>query len=145
MLALREYELHIGGVGPSYRVNGELIARFNLKHKLYGKIELPAWLRDKEYFLFHSMDESCGVVLLESMAAGLLCLSHDYAVAGEILPEEYRYRYDEDLIRKLESFRGLDPPDRLEHKRKLRHIIERRFDVRRQATEFARLFHEIAR
>jgi glycosyltransferase involved in cell wall biosynthesis len=145
MLALRDYELHIGGDGPSYRVNEEAIQRFSLKHKLYGRVNIPSWLRDKEFFLFHSMDESCGVALLEAMASGLLCLSHDFAVAGEILPKEYRYVYDDELIKKIESVSQLDPESRRERKKGLRKIVESRFDVNRQAADFAKLFFELGK
>jgi glycosyltransferase involved in cell wall biosynthesis len=140
MLALRDYELHIGGEGEEDRVLNDAKTRFGLRHKFYGRVPIPEWLRDKEYFVTHSMDEGCCVALIEAMAAGLLCLCHDYAAAKEILPSEYRYTYDSELVSLLEHFRGLSAHERERHKRALRKIVEERFDLRSQSKMFRALF-----
>jgi glycosyltransferase involved in cell wall biosynthesis len=142
MLALRNYELHIGGEGEDDRMLKEANTRFGLRHRLYGSVPIPEWLRDKEYFITHSMDDSFQVALIEAMATGLLCLCHDYAAAKEIIPDEYRYRYDSELIERLEHFRGLSAHDRQRRKIALRRIVEQRFDVRSQSEMFRALFND---
>jgi glycosyltransferase involved in cell wall biosynthesis len=142
MLALRSYELHIGGKGEDDRVLNEMNKRFALRHKLYGTVPIPEWLRNKEYFITHSMDDSFQVALVEAMATGLLCLCHDYAAAKEIIPQEYRYRYNSELIDLLEHFRSLPALDRQRHKIALRRIVEERFDVRSQSKMFRALFND---
>ena len=144
MLALRDFELCIGGAdgeeGHDMPVMKSAIDRFGLRHKLYGYVDLPAWLHDKEYFVTHSMDEGCPVALLETMASGLICLSHENRVAKEILPDQYCYRYDDELISKLRFFKGLPDQERFEHKLKMRKIVESQFDVKEQANAFRKLF-----
>jgi glycosyltransferase involved in cell wall biosynthesis len=140
MLALRDQTLHIGGKGSMSRVMASAIKRFGLHHVLHGYVELPEWLHDKEYFLMHSLDESCGVSLLESMASGLLCLSHDYEASKEILPDRYRYVDDDELWALLAQFRLMDRSERLQVKMEQRRIVETQYDVRDQAARFDSLF-----
>jgi glycosyltransferase involved in cell wall biosynthesis len=150
MLALRDYELHIGGSGSSLgedlwypRVLRAANQRFGLKHRFYGFVDPAEWLRDKEYFVAHSMEESFCLALVESMASGLICFCHDYPAAKEIIPDEYRYRYGDELRHLLEDYRSLSDVDRLSHKVKLRHIVEEKFDVKQQAESFRQLFHKV--
>jgi glycosyltransferase involved in cell wall biosynthesis len=146
MLALKDYELHIGGEGENTRILRAANERFGLNHKFSGHVPqelLPEWLSDKEYYVNHSMDESFGVSLIETMAAGLIPLCHDYAAAKEIVPDTYRYRYDNELRERLLFFRGLTPEARLSRKAELRRIVEERFSLRQQAEAFRELFMEV--
>jgi glycosyltransferase involved in cell wall biosynthesis len=145
MLALRDETLHIGGKGTMSRVMASTIKRFGLHHVLHGYVELPKWLHDKEYFFMHSLDESAGVSLLEAMASGLICLSHDYEAAKEILPRRYRYVCDDELLDLLAGFRSLDESERSAIKREQRNIVEAEYDVRKQAAQFDALFQAVAR
>jgi len=144
MLALRDFRLHVGGTdgGEGYDIPcmQSAIERFGLRHVLEGYVDIPKWLHDKEYFISHSMDESFGVAFLEAMASGLICLRHDDRVAGEIVPEGYRYRYNDELVSKLHYFSTLSDKERLQHKQTLRRIVESKFDVRQQADAFRTLF-----
>jgi glycosyltransferase involved in cell wall biosynthesis len=142
MLALRDYELHIGGEGEDTRILQAANDRFGLHHRFHGRVPLPDWLYDKEYYVNHSMDESFGVAMVESMAAGVIPLCHDYAAAKEIVPEIYRYRYDNELLERLHFFQTLSTEQRQDHKVELRHIAEDRFSVEEQAASFRELFSE---
>jgi glycosyltransferase involved in cell wall biosynthesis len=142
MLALRDYELHIGGEGEDARILQAANERFGLHHHFHGRVPLPDWLYDKEYYLNHSMDESFGVAMTESMAAGVIPLCHDYAAAKEIVPEIYRYRYDNELRERIQFFRALSTEQRQHHKVALRHIVEDRFSLEEQAAAFRGLFNE---
>lgn len=147
ILALRDYELHIGGEGECTRTLKEATARFGLRHHFYGQIPhetVPDWLCGKEYYINHSMEESFGVAIVEAMAAGVIALCHDYPAAREILPDIYRYRYNEDLIEKLRFFLSLSTEQRLEHKLTQRRIVEEKFDVRLEAEKFRKLFDEVS-
>ena len=145
MLALRDYELRIGGEGESTRILRAANERFGLRHKFFGHVPhqlLPDWLSDKEYYVNHSMDESFGVSVIEAMAAGLIPLCHDYAAAKEIVPDIYRYRYDDELRERLLFFSSLPEEKRLEHKKNLRRIVEDRFTMQQQAAAFKELFND---
>jgi len=144
MLALRDETLHIGGKGTMSRVMASTIKRFGLHHVLNGYVELPKWLHDKEYFIMHSFEESCGVALLEAMASGLVCMSHDYEASKEILPARYRYTYDDELLRLLAELRALSEEERLRVKVEQRRIVEAKYDVRDQAAQFDSLFQNCA-
>lgn len=143
MLALRKETLHIGGRGTIARALDSAIKRFDLHHVLDGYAKIPDWLWDKEYFFMHSLDESCGVSLLESMASGLICFSHDYEASREILPQRHRYVYDDELLTLLAESRALDRSQRLEVKKGLRNIVETRYDARDQAAQFDALFEKV--
>jgi glycosyltransferase involved in cell wall biosynthesis len=142
MLALRDYELHIGGEGEDTRILQAANERFGLHHHFHGHVPLPDWLYDKEYYVNHSMDESFGVAMVESMAAGVIPLCHDYAAAREIVPEIYRYRYDDELRERLHFFQTLSTEQRQDHKVALRNIVENRFSVQGQVAAFRELFNE---
>jgi glycosyltransferase involved in cell wall biosynthesis len=142
MLALRGYELHIGGAGEDTRILQSTNERFGLRHRFYGSVTLPEWLYDKEYFVNHSMDESFGVSMVETIAVGLIPLCHDYAAAKEVVPDIYRYRYDDELRERLHFFNSLSEEKRLEHKKALRRIVEERFTLPQQAETFRELFTE---
>jgi glycosyltransferase involved in cell wall biosynthesis len=145
MLALRDYELHIAGEGEHTRILRAANKRFGLRHKFYGHVPhelLPGWLSDMEYYVNHSMDESFGVSMVEAMATGLIPLCHDYAAAKEIVPDIYRYRYDDELRERLLFFRDLSAERRMEHKLALRQVVEERFNLQRQAAAFRELFND---
>lgn len=144
MLALRHETLHIGGTGTMSRVIASTIERFGLRHVLHGYVELPEWLHDKEYFIIHSLEESCGVALLEAMASGLICMSHDYEASKEILPARYRYTYDAELLKLLTELRSLDETERFRVKMEQRRIVEEKYNVRDQAAQFDSLFQDCA-
>jgi glycosyltransferase involved in cell wall biosynthesis len=140
MLALKDESLHIGGKGTMSRVMASTIKRFGLRHVLHGYVDLPEWLHDKGYFITHSLEESCGVALLEAMASGLICVSHDYEASKEILPSHYRYTYDAELLKLLTELRSLDETERLRVKLEQRNIVEAQYDARKQASQFESLF-----
>ena len=144
MLALRDFQLHVGGTdgGEGYDIPcmQSAIERFGLRHVLEGYVEIPKWLHGKEYFISHSMDQGCEVAFLEAMASGLICLRHDDRVAGEIVPQDYRYRFNDELVSKLHYFSTLSDAERLQHKLLLRRIVESKFDARQQADAFRTLF-----
>jgi glycosyltransferase involved in cell wall biosynthesis len=142
MLALRDCELHIGGQGEDTRILRETNERFGLHHRFYGRVTLPEWLYDKEYYVSHSMDEGHSVATIEAMATGAIPLCHDYASAKETIPDVYRYKYNEELRERLQFFRDLPPEARLDHKVGLRRIVEGRFSLRQQAEAFCELFNE---
>jgi glycosyltransferase involved in cell wall biosynthesis len=144
MLALRNEVLHIGGKGTTARALTSAVKRFGLRHVLHGYAKIPDWLWDKEYFFMHSFDEGCPLSLLEAMASGLLCLSHDFEVSKEILPERYRYVYDDELLDLLTEFRALEDSERLQVKKEQRRIVETQYDVRDQAARFDSIFMEAA-
>jgi glycosyltransferase involved in cell wall biosynthesis len=144
MLALKDETLRIGGKGTMSRVMASTIRRFGLRHVLEGYVELPEWLHDKGYFIMHSFEESCGVALLEAMASGLICVSHDYEACKEVLPARYRYTYDAELLKLLTELRSLNEVERLRVKMQQRKIVEEKYDVRYQAAQFDSLFQDCA-
>jgi hypothetical protein len=73
----------------------------------------------------------------------LICFCHDYPAAKEIIPDEYRYRYDDELRHLIEHHRNLSDADRLSHKVELRRIVEEKFDLKQQAESFRQLFHQV--
>lgn len=126
------------------RVMASSIKRFGLRHVLHGYVELPEWLYDKEYFIIHSLEESCGVALLEAMASGRICMSHDYEASKEILPARYRYTYDGELLKLLTVLRSLDETERFRVKMEQRKIVEEKYNVRDQAAQFDSVFQDCA-
>lgn len=60
----------------------------------------------------------------------------------EVLPERYRYVYNDALLDLLAEFRGLDDSECLQVKKEQRRIVETQYDIRDQAARFDSLFKE---
>ncbi len=84
----RQLQLTIAGDGPERSRLGELVARWGLEDRVVfaGMIppdEMPSLFSSSDLFVFPSIREFGGAVVLEAMAAGLPCVVADHGGIGE--------------------------------------------------------------
>jgi glycosyltransferase involved in cell wall biosynthesis len=89
---LRRCELVVVGDGPERKAHEALIARHGLGDcvKLLGHLPQPALaaeLRRSQAFVFPSLREFGGAVVLEAMASALPCIVVDYGGPGELVED----------------------------------------------------------
>jgi len=132
--------LDLGGDGISRRVIEDAISRFRLQAQVCGHVELPRFYHDHDIFVMNSMDESCGLALLEAMSCGLIPFCFEWGGVREILPREHTYRNYEELKSKIDALREKSDSEILDLKRHFRNLVEVKNDLRDQAKMFESLF-----
>jgi glycosyltransferase involved in cell wall biosynthesis len=110
--ALRQCELTVIGDGPDLAAHEEFVRKHELGGcvRLRGRLpqpELAAEMRRSQAFVFPSLREFGGGVVLEAMACALPCLVVDYGGPGELVSEstgvKLPMRPREELIELLRS------------------------------------------
>ncbi|HEV8339065.1 MAG TPA: glycosyltransferase [bacterium] len=139
-------KLLLVGDGPARERYREIVAAERLEEAvvlLGTRRDIPRLLQAADVFVFPSLREGTGVALLEAMAARRPCVVSDVPVFREILGEEgagvfVPIERPDLLAEALIDVLG-DPARLTEMGRGAREIIEERFDIERNAQEFARL------
>lgn len=106
--------------------------------------DVPGWLNGIDLFVSNSYWEGQQNALLEAMACGCMCVSHEWDGAEEVLPDAYRFTSAAELKCRVVALLGSDETARQAHRRRMRSIAEQRFDVRRERDVFAALFAEVS-
>jgi glycosyltransferase involved in cell wall biosynthesis len=123
MLALREYQLHIGGYSAEDRILVERCREYDLNHILQPDVSFPEWQWEMEYYIHNALDESFGVAIAEAMLSGLIPFVHRIPCVLEFVPENLTYRYDEELLDLIEEYKAKTAEEKLELKKNLRQAI----------------------
>jgi glycosyltransferase involved in cell wall biosynthesis len=89
------------------------------------------WLQNIDVFVSNSYWEGQQVALLEAMASGCFCLSHNWDGVEEILPNENLYCTNDELIKKFLIFNSLSDYDKKNQYQIMREIAEEKFDIRK--------------
>jgi glycosyltransferase involved in cell wall biosynthesis len=131
--------LHIGGRWSGdwsseeyYEALRRLIRRLDLADHVifYGHVaDTPRWFRQIDVFISHSYREGQQVALLEAMAAACCCFSHVWDGADEVLPHEYLYTTDAELLEKISAHLQLPEEQRRICGARMRAIAEERFAI----------------
>ena len=140
MLALKGYELHLGGYSANDRILVDRNVRWNLGHVIEPDIKFPEWLWDKEIYIHHALDESFGVAIGEAMLAGLIPLSHRLPCVLEFLPSELTYVYNSELVDLIEKVRAMDLDERNKLKQELKEIILSKYTSIYTGNQMEKLF-----
>ena len=135
-----DLNIDIGGKGEEKRILEEAIRRFNLKAKLYGYVKLPEFYHNHDIFIQNSSDEGLSVALIEAMSCGLVPLCFDYPGADEVVPREFIYRNYEELREKISRFNQMSDEQIRRIKRRIRQIVEKKFNLKHQAKKFMSIF-----
>ncbi len=88
-----------------------------------------AWFRDIDIFISNSYWEGQQNALVEAMASGCHCLAHFWDGVDEILPSEYVYATESELIEKITRHVHSTDADRQAHRDRLREIVEEKFEL----------------
>jgi glycosyltransferase involved in cell wall biosynthesis len=111
-----------------------LVEKLNLQESVYfdGFInDTQNWLQNIDIFISNSFWEGQQVALLEAMASGCYCLSHIWAGAEEMLPQENLFVTGSDLQQKIIEYSRLSESERHNSQEALRAIACDKFDIER--------------
>ncbi len=136
------YTLHLLGAA-NYHTEGEDALYPLAIHELIEKLDLSDavflydprpdvwnWLPSMDVFISNSYWEGLQVALLEAMACGCYCLSHQWGGAEEALPSPNLFLSEADLVEKLIAYADLSPQDKDQRRLALRNLAETNFDLR---------------
>jgi glycosyltransferase involved in cell wall biosynthesis len=104
--------------------------------------ETPAWLQQIDIFISNSYWEGQQVALLEAMATGCYCLSHAWAGAEEMLPEENLFMTDSELQRKIIEYSKTTQPEKELLQAKMRSIALEKFNVDKTKVQIRQVVEE---
>lgn len=145
--------LRIGGTcnEPRYQRYADeihrLVNRLDLEeHVIFDGFvdDTPAWFQGIDIFVTNSISEGLQVALLEAMASGCYCLSHNWDGADEALPVANRYFTEQDLVTKISSFDALDAESKQDAGKEMRQIAEERFDIHVRKLDVVRIVDTVA-
>jgi glycosyltransferase involved in cell wall biosynthesis len=110
----------------------------------YGYVTDPErWLQQIDIFISNSFWEGHPVALLEAMAAGCYCLSHTWAGAEEMLPEENLYVTEAELQQKIIEYAQMSQDEKENCHTRLRSIALEKFDISQTSTQIRRIIEEV--
>jgi glycosyltransferase involved in cell wall biosynthesis len=131
------FRLHIGGdPHPSYGDYLEsmqaLVRELGLEDRVtfYGNVtDTPKWYRNIDIFVSNSYSEGLQVALLEAMASGCYCLSHRWAGAEELLPDDNLFYSGNDLREAILKFSKKTEEEQQVQKELMREIVAKTCSV----------------
>lgn len=142
-------QLHIAGEPTDdlrYPVAIErLVKKLNLNDSVhfYGNVsDVNTWLQKIDIFISNSYWEAHQVALVEAMASGCYCLSHNWDGAEEVLPAENLYVTEPELIERLLEYWDLPEPSKRARMLQMQNIASDKFDSERQKIEIRRVIDE---
>lgn len=149
------FTLHLGGL-PDKDFNNQryyaslqsAVKKLDLQEQVifHGWIQQPeVWLRKMDVVVSNSFWEGQPNALVEAMAAGCYCLSHFWDGAEEILPEEYIYSTEGELVQKLIDYYCMVEEKRREHLAYLRSIAVEKYNLMQSGEKYREVLENAAR
>jgi glycosyltransferase involved in cell wall biosynthesis len=146
-----DLHLHIGGPhgdhSDYYYAMHDLIKKLGLQDSItfYGEVTGPwDWYQIIDIFISNSYSEGLQVSPMEAMASGCYCLSHHWAGAEELLPEEYLFYTNTELQEKV--LRYCEAPEEIKHQQqaRMRAIVCEKFDIYKLRAQIRDVVEEVA-
>jgi hypothetical protein len=81
---------------------------------------------------------------MEAMASGCYCLSHSWAGAEELLPEENLYISGQQLNAKILAFAEASTSEKLEKRQRMRKIALANFDIENTKSSVRQVVESVA-
>ncbi len=160
---LAVHELHAQGYRPHLYIGGariyvapgsrywfavhRLVEMLKLEDAVtfHGHVADPAqWLRGIDVFISNSYWEGQQNALLEAMATGCYCLSHNWDGADEVVPEENLYITNGELCDKIVRYAEMPAVEKERQRAKMRAIAETKFDIRDTCIGIRAVLEEVA-
>ena len=145
-----EFHLHIGG-GPHPAFNDyhysllDVVTELGLQDRVtfYGNVkDTNSWYQNIDVFVSNSYSEGLQVAPMEAMASGCYCLSHHWAGADELLPEENLFYSSQELVEKILIYNGLPEDEKIIRKARMRSIVADKFDIQQTKVQIRQLIEE---
>jgi glycosyltransferase involved in cell wall biosynthesis len=145
------FHLHIGGgkhpkFPDYYDAVHALVEKLSLSSRVtfYEHVDKPEeWYTKIDLFISNSYSEGLQVSPMEAMASGCVVFCHHWDGANELVPEEYIYYSDNELITKILEYRSL--PDHIKRQKmdELRSMVSERFDVNNTKIQIRKLIESV--
>lgn len=135
--ARKDFHLHIGG-GPQlqhmdyYEALQNLVRKLGLREKVtfHGAVKEPSnWYKNIDIFISNSYSEGLQVSPMEAMASGCFCLSHEWDGADELLPEQYLFYTDRQLLEKILNYCDASEKVKETERKYMRSIVVEKFNI----------------
>lgn len=148
----KDLHLHIaGGMDPSfedyYYSLQSIVADLGIQEKVtfYGNVtDVWNWYHKIDIFISNSYSEGLQVAPMEAMASGCYCLSHRWRGAVELLPQEYLYYTDKELLELILQFYNASSEEKSIQKQRMRALAEERFDINQTIRQVTQVIDEVA-
>ena len=142
-----DLHLHIGGGGAEgfheYPIAlNQLVDKLELNDKVtfYGNVtDNRAWYDNIDIFLSNGYSEGWQVSLIEAMASGCYCLSHQWAGADEYLPPENLYFTGFELQQRVLAYCAMPEAEKQQQIACLREKVEANFDMTKTKVQIREL------
>ena len=146
-----ELHLHIGGGEASgFLEYAEalqvLVRKLNLQDQItfYGHVSnAKLWYSTVDIFISNSYSEGLQVSPMEAIASGCYCLSHHWDGADELLPEEYLFFTEGELIQKIQQYCNAPAEEKEKLKLKQRNRVVDHFDADKIKTQIRHIIEEV--
>jgi glycosyltransferase involved in cell wall biosynthesis len=143
--------LHIGGGAHRlfedyYLAIQDLIKKLNMQDKviLYGNVSDPHnWYHNIDIFISNSYSEGLQVAPMEAMASGCYCLSHYWAGADELLPDNNLFISEFELQEKILRYSKLNEGERQSKRKTMREIVAERFNIDKIKVQIRQVIEEV--
>ena len=131
------FRLHIGGGrhaanGDYYYALHDVVRKLNLTDKVifYGQVDDAwNWYNNVDIFISNSYSEGLQVAPIEAMACGCYVLSHRWAGADELLPDENCYYSDSELKARILDYCALSEEQKQENIAALRQRVSAQLNI----------------
>jgi glycosyltransferase involved in cell wall biosynthesis len=147
-----DWRLHIAG--PEHDFYTEyahaltaLVRRLGIEQKVifYGRVAEPEhWYPKLDIFISNSYSEGLQVALLEAMACGIYSLSHHWDGADELLPAEYLFHTENQLVEKLKAYPLLPETQRKNNKEQMMSLVTKHADIQNTVRQIRTVIEETA-
>ena len=144
-------KLHIGGgMHVSYRdyydAMHDTVGRLGLEDsvKFYGHVERPqTWYENVDVVFSNGYSEGLQVSPLEAMSCGRYVLSHFWSGADEMLPSEYLYFTNEELVDKLIAYDASSENHKKEQADYMRNRAVEKFNINHTSRQIRELVEAV--
>lgn len=149
--SLNRFHLHIGGgehgsFPDYYLAIQNLIKKLDLVDKvtLYGNVIDPEnWYHKIDIFISNSYSEGLQVAPMEAMASGCYCLSHHWAGADELVPEENLFYTNKEMQEKILEYCNSSETHKQSLRERMRTIVSENFNIEETKTQIRAVIEEV--
>ena len=147
-----DLHLHIaGGMDPAFEdyhyALKSVVADLGIQENVtfYGNVSEPSnWYHKIDIFVSHSYSEGLQVAPMEAMASGCYCLAHHWRGAEELLPTEYLYYTDTELMDKILQYCKISDTEKSRQKKYMRAHAQENFDIKNTIKQVVGAVDEVA-
>jgi len=146
-----DFHLHIAGGphivhGDYYEALHTIVQDLQIEDKVtfYGNVtDTWNWYHKIDIFISNSYSEGLQVAPMEAMASGCYCLSHRWAGADELFPEENLFFTSRELREKILLYHEFSDEEKQRKKSQLRQLACSKLDVDRTKLQIRKVIEEV--